>query len=689
MTAQGQVQTMEAALEPTANLDSNTSSNISPNDTSKTNFDDLDFKNEACPFSFQKKPIRSLPNHSVISDMIPHQPSIFGDTPGPSGHAITRKSLSLTSGLSTQGYSSRNPAPREVAPSASNTNLYNHIDYDEQIRAPRMSNINYYTYGAKEKPLKKSSTSSSTVSTDNDSKDSVDGSKDSVNGSKDSVAMDDVHNDTASTSASLSADKQYLPANFDLSQPTRRFSAPSNADDADSSSTTILSYTTNNYIYERNNKGKTKFNPLPQIPQHHEPSSSPQSSASGSSQEQEKLLKAIDNLNKNTTTKEKQASEFSFNYANQLNYANNDGTTSTTVANRIKNRTSNFIPSHLGDVNGTSLQQVYELKKPLIVPAVLRPITSADSNDTIVPATIDDVASQASDGPSRTPPGPRPGLDRANSSDMGDYLATPPGVNMKPFPYQFPPQLPPTSPAAAASSADFLSSLTDIFAPVEPTHKHWKPNSFTDHCMKCFDTFGTFFLPQRKRRHHCRFCGLIFCMSCLYKNPEIYGEFEATTTTETTIRSIMSNSSLNSNNGIIGGGSTDEYISGVMMDKNGRLVVPIFKNLMRLNSEESLTKDFKKLFKFCKICKDCGSNYLNMMQNMNTAEDFNSPFIFIENVYLKKMEEEENQQSANQQPAKQVNLAFQPNEPGFKEAMAPERQASITQVPSDWTWSSF
>lgn len=142
----------------------------------------------------------------------------------------------------------------------------------------------------------------------------------------------------------------------------------------------------------------------------------------------------------------------------------------------------------------------------------------------------------------------------------------------------------------------------------------------------------------------------------------------------------MSNSSINSNNGHNNGGSSggDEYISGVMMDQNGRLVIPIFKNLIKLNSEPSLVKNFKKLFKFCKICKDCGNNYLNLMQNMNTNEEFNSPFIFVENVYLKRMEEEE-----------RMSMAYTPDTPGFKDTGITERQTSITQVPSDWTWSSF
>lgn len=77
---------------------------------------------ELPPFSFSKKAVTLHNNiiHSAISDIIP----------------------------------SRNSEDRSLTPSTTNEQLnvaYNNIDYDEQIRAPRMNNVNYYTYTSKQK----------------------------------------------------------------------------------------------------------------------------------------------------------------------------------------------------------------------------------------------------------------------------------------------------------------------------------------------------------------------------------------------------------------------------------------------------------------------------------------------------------------------------------------------------------
>lgn len=52
-----------------------------------------------------------------------------------------------------------------------------------------------------------------------------------------------------------------------------------------------------------------------------------------------------------------------------------------------------------------------------------------------------------------------------------------------------------------------------------PTHQHWKPNDFTNHCMRCTIQFTSslinFLNNNIISKHHCRFCGGIYCQSCL------------------------------------------------------------------------------------------------------------------------------------------------------------------------------
>lgn len=499
-----------------------------------------DSTGELPPFLFQKRPIKSLPTHLAISDLLPCQ-----------------KSLSLTHGLSVQGYLSRIPSGLS-SPPKQDERLYNNTDYDEQIRAPRMSNITHYAYGKARHDLQESQK----VPFSEPKEESFEDSSHSTTTSQQSESS---HNTAATSNSCSPKEKEYLPATFDLSQPTRRYSMPV---EQDLHSEAILNYTNNNYIYER----------------------------SSDKLQDEKLLRALENLSSNTTTQEKP---------------------------RIKNRI--IVPSHLDNVKGTDLQQVYEMKKPLCTPAVLRPITSKDTHRITLPVIgLPHSSENASPSPSQS-----------------TYL-----------------QFPVLATTTTTEDPGNTSSTSQ-----EPTHQHWKPDSSTDHCMKCFVTFGNFF--NRKRRHHCRFCGNILCSNCLYRNPELYGANYGVINVdeeEDSLRAIVSNGSIPSAN------VTDDYVSGVMMDIHARLVIPIFRNLF--GDKNSSLKLMKKNFKFCKTCKDCGENYTNVYSTVNNERaPAATPFIFIENPYLKKTP------SPVVKPRADVH--------------APERQSSIGQVPSDWTWSSF
>ncbi|KAI5966972.1 uncharacterized protein KGF55_000381 [Candida pseudojiufengensis] len=52
----------------------------------------------------------------------------------------------------------------------------------------------------------------------------------------------------------------------------------------------------------------------------------------------------------------------------------------------------------------------------------------------------------------------------------------------------------------------------------EPTHLHWKSNNSTNQCFNCSQIFYSKLITiiyDVPKRHHCRFCGMIFCLNCL------------------------------------------------------------------------------------------------------------------------------------------------------------------------------
>ncbi|KAG7933416.1 uncharacterized protein OGAPODRAFT_94148 [Ogataea polymorpha] len=88
-----------------------------------------------------------------------------------------------------------------------------------------------------------------------------------------------------------------------------------------------------------------------------------------------------------------------------------------------------------------------------------------------------------------------------------------------------PPERPILKSALSSSSLRSLTSITDYFggfvrgyggkpAQIEgPTRRHWKPNNSRFSCAKCNRIFH--FMTDSRRKHHCRYCGEIFCNDCL------------------------------------------------------------------------------------------------------------------------------------------------------------------------------
>lgn len=543
------------------------------------------------PFSFLKKPIKSVFATSVISSTL------------------------------NKSFPDKKPALKPTL---------NNINYDEQIRAPRMSLASHYTYKP-ESPRPFTDRKSLTLSRST-SHELV------IVLAQQKSEPSDIESETGAINAEQTS--QYIPATADLNQPTRR-----NLEQLKPRlgliTSAILTYTTNNYFEQPH-----KFVPRSETHGHIlKPNQSVTRSRNASEDQGQnghdvpshrnldvgsdildstvlldrlKLLRAIDNLNSNTTTAERM--EFAKNVHQ--------------FGGRMRSSTMS--------AKGPGVQQVYNLKKPLCTPAVLRPISKDDDEE------MDEVDR---------------GLELESLTPM---------VLMTNCPFQVP------------ESSDECSQQ-------EPTHEHWQPNNSTDHCMKCFEVFGNFFSPQKKRRHHCRFCGMLFCDDCLYKRKEMHYFKMALPEDNDLVTASGDHVSAASRRAYSGSSNTsptastisssllEETVSGVMIDSKARLVVPLFQNLSR---EGANTLLLQSRFKQCKICKTCGHNYRRLVTTMNqrlrNSDDFAALYVFIENPYL-----------ATSLSAPSVLHA--PMSRREENPRAPERRASslATNVQSDWTWSSF
>ncbi|KAM9937811.1 hypothetical protein OXX80_002664 [Metschnikowia pulcherrima] len=513
---------------------------------------------ELPPFSFTKKPIRN----TLPASAIPHN--------------IQRTFSPVTK-------------PTD-SPSLNNVN------YDDQIRAPRMSSATHYTYKPEPpRPFTDKKNSSDTISRGNmflsETGEPYDPSKEDHLGNSLRAGPEGLITET-------NENADYQPATADLHQPTRRNSEPAKKKWGISVSVgNILSLETS-----ENAEGVCN--------------AQERSCASESSLPmQQKLLRAMDNLNANTTSQER------------------SGVTERTSATVTQ---GGRIRSCQDD--GPAIQQVYMQKKPMSFPAVLRPPQD---------------------------------IDRINEEDFL-HDSSPEEVSFE----------------AKLSEYPFKIPREEIeHTRVEPTHEHWRPNHSSDHCMNCFEGFRGFLSPQKRGRHHCRFCGLLYCHNCLHKTRETHS-FEITPPASESRGSARANSrssntsSVNSNISTASSVIIDETIDGVMLDSKARIVIPMFKNMM----EQGLNMaSLHERFKSCKVCKTCGSNSSRLLYMLNqrsrVKNDISTPYVFIENPYINS--------NFTMQPHPLYEVKPTSSRPGFKSQNGIERRSSYTNVPSDWTWSSF
>ncbi|CCE72825.1 Piso0_000420 [Millerozyma farinosa CBS 7064] len=506
--------------------------------------------------SFSKKSVtRSgchFPGHSVISDILPRMRS---------ESKIGRKNRPESEGDGER--------PEKKVEGGQD------IDYDQQIRAPRMSSINQYTYGVGERH-------------GSDAFSIAEGGSKSTSGS-------------SAGSSEEKAKAPYFPAKFDLSQSTRRPSGPS--EERSGQNSTILSYTTNNYMYEREKRSRCHLDSFGQAAAVFPgkiPGRQPGEIGDMGSRRQS-LQRALRNFDENTTSDE-QVEEIQRSKSSILPAGYRTSPGALGALSPLSNR------------EGTELQQVYEPKKPLFVPAVLRPENS--------PSTY------------------------ASS----DAVTSPLGGSSPSLNFTFP----------EAGDSRNENSDHKLHDPQEPTHKHWKPNSFAPRCMSCLSLFGNIFTPQRKRRHHCRFCGSIFCYECLWR-----GEPLLENQLPTSPRPPRG----------------PEGIKGSLLDARARFVIPVYSKL----TDQADKSRLKQSFKNCKVCKDCGRNYHSIVAGVNSETGpliperslatLTLPYIFIENPYL----------SAASVSTGTTNIQASTNE----YLTDSRKESGVSAAPQDWTWSSF
>lgn len=491
------------------------------------------------PFSFSKMPIDKAlvqnSGHSQISNMIPRS--------------------------SYNGFKSKQKEEIDEGESCKRADC-NDVNYDEQIKAPWMNNMSQYIARSglanRDQQINKCRPSD-----------------------KNEVRITEAENGYAEQEKEQ---ESYLPAEFDLSQPTRRSSTPEGLEN--NSSPSLYNYFNNSYLGRRDNSIIS------------EPSSSSRTNSSEEGSDKSNLMLAMRNLNNNLTSQERK---------DMLHL----------LKRRSKNR-PNFLPeTSLTTNGGTELQQLYLLKKPLCLPAVLR-----RSNESTSPLTAVSTSSLTSE------PSPPKFNYSVNTSPTG------------------------SSDNANSPQRASFKAVSSLFTPKEPTRCHWKPDNYTTHCMKCFVLFGNFFSPLRTRRHHCRFCGDIFCSNCLWM----------------------------CNDELVNLASKVKNQRHVYLDELARFVIPLLANMF-----DMLFSSMDSFFKSCKVCKDCGKSYWYLFNSFNynlekflkdnNLSELNVPFIFIESA--PGVNEESNASG-------QRTFTTSPLDP------VPESNRSIgSSVPSDWTWSTF
>lgn len=182
--------------------------------------------------------------------------------------------------------------------------------------------------------------------------------------------------------------------------------------------------------------------------------------------------------------------------------------------------------------------------------------------------------------------------------------------------------------SSASTTKHSSTSLFGRDSKLEPSHACWKPNDSANYCAGCGCKFNLL-----RRKHHCRRCGYIFCFNCLQKraNLNLLAKFENPFAS-----------------------SEREELCAVISEPNTANPDPERSGLFSVKSQDALqgqshasSVDYTK---FSRVCESCYEEWVKFLE---TGVEY---------------------------------------EPGYRNLEELEtRKSSVvkTNVPNDWTWSSF
>ncbi|KAI5968393.1 hypothetical protein CANMA_002384 [Candida margitis] len=387
-------------------------------------------------------------------------------------------------------------------------------------------------------------------------------------------------------------DEGYKPAFFDLNQPIRRYSTP-NKVTLNDEIRLLEEYTRNNCIYENNKL---------------------QSLTTSNSTQQEGSLSSM------------------------------QGNSSA----RLKNQVS--FPKLYHKDSKQKLNQVYQMKKPLLTPAVLR-------------AEPQPIQEQCQYLPPQEVIHPQPCWPKSQSTQP---------QNAKAFTSKF---------------TIFTVEQQALNIGIEPSHHHWQPNNATKACMSCLRPFYSSLVTMIydvPKRHHCRFCGLVFCKSCLNPTQTSNTPTTGSSSTASLVATINSQQT-----------STVATMKPII-DKNANFIIPV---------TTATSTNLASLPRF-KTCPKCTTLYSVLVAEISNPENVtnlldrverdssivNTPYVVVENPYIQdgKMfgcdTTTFNFKRLSICSPKNGGIGTESNDVCTES----ERRISVAgDMPTDWTWSSF
>ncbi|ODV84411.1 hypothetical protein CANARDRAFT_29266 [[Candida] arabinofermentans NRRL YB-2248] len=223
-----------------------------------------------------------------------------------------------------------------------------------------------------------------------------------------------------------------------------------------------------------------------------------------------------------------------------------------------------------------------------------------------------------------------------------------------------------------SSSINKRSGISMKSSGVEPSHSHWKPNSSASQCHACGVKFNMI-----KRKHHCRHCGLIFCYSCLSNkaNLNLLAKFEKPKITyhhhNHHHHNLIQQQQQQQLDQIIV--SNSNSISTSQKSDGSQQLEPIMSNS---TTHSTSTQSSGTYCKLSKVCPTCYQDYLMFLQNGYEYEVGDNEFGDLG--YNKGGD-----QNNNDRRRSSVGLG--------RDRLGSEGGSGKIGVivPNDWTWSSF